>query len=127
MLDKILKNKKWNFFKVLVTLVCGHFIVSTLIWFMYLILALYWEVKGDDVIWTEFYGALTPIVLLSITIYCIKVSKKRIMFAKLLLIFIIIISSLVCYKDISSKSYQLQIATNNGCQHLYFTWWWFQS
>jgi len=126
MIDEVKNIDKWNWLRIASILVCGHFVVSSLIWLLYLILSIYWQIKGNNVIWTEFYGIMPPILLLSMTILCMKIPQEKIIVAKLLFVLIVIISSLLCYNDVHTESYQIQIATNEGCKHLYFTWWWFQ-
>jgi len=120
------KTKRWNWFRIGLILVCSHFAISTLIWLAYFVLVVYWRIKGDHVIWSVFLGSVGPIILLSMTLFCMRIREAKKKIGRLLFGSIIVLSGLLLFYDVYTEAYQIQIATDAGCRHLYFTWWWFQ-
>ena len=125
MARKSIRGRNW--LMIALISICTHYAVSVVIWLSYLVLALYCKLRGDHVIWAEFYAGLVPAALLIAAILCWRVSLRNKGAAKLLLIGIVIASALLFSRDVHSDAYQVRLGTPCGCKHIYFTWWWYWS
>jgi hypothetical protein len=102
--------------------VCSaHFVLSLAAWG----LVLWWALHCEEVIWAEFCHAIPAAALLIVFLASATLAWRGSRVSAAMLFLGVLLSATCFWWDMTWDHWQIQYMTRNeGCKHVYATWWW---